>query len=165
MTRTTTRHLALFGLMVLMLVSWSGCKSGPEDNSKLGVYMVKEKQTGFYRFGPAQNQGPDFNLNTGQRVAMLVYDRAFSKVMTEDGFSGYVATEDLKVAPPPPKQQRLASSIGSPGGRRSRPLFHNSEVLESGPLFDQFNLPPLPEDPEPEASPPPDSRAVLPLPQ
>lgn len=163
MTRVAITKFALFCFIVLLVASWSGCKSGPEDNSKLGVYMVKEKQTGFYRFGPAQNQGPDFNLGNAQRVAMLEYDRAFSKVMTEDGFTGYVATEDLKPAPPPPKQQRLAA--GSPGGRGSRPLFHNSEVLESGPLFDQFNLPPLPEEPEPEETSPPDSRAVLPLPQ
>lgn len=152
--------------MVAILLIFAGCKSGPEDSSKLGVYLVQTKQTGFYRFGPAQNNGPDFNLQNGQRVAMLKYERAFSKVMMENGFSGFVATEDLKAAPPPPKQPRASRSIF--GRRRGGQITVENEVLESGPLFDQFNLPPLPEDPAPGESEiliPPETKVPLPLPR
>jgi len=159
--RTITLVRGKVGAVFIAAIFCPGCQSKPEDNSRLGVYQVNERQTAFYRYGPAQSFGPDFNLAMGQRVVVLKYENAFSRVMSEDGISGYVSTDALKAAPPPPPQKkakRWASaelpssrgssrslSGGSKKGKQSGPSSANSAIIESGPLFEP-DLPVLPEE-------------------
>ena len=82
-----------------------GCASG--DGTHAGEkYVVNTQRTLFYKLGPAQSTGPDFALYKGQQLTMQHRQFGFSQVMTEDGQSGYVATEDLAAAPPEPKPER-----------------------------------------------------------
>jgi hypothetical protein len=79
--------------------------------------------------------------------------------MTDDGQSGYVATEDLSPAPPPPKPAPVTRGglprLATRGGGRPGVSSANARVIESGPLFGPGALPPLPEPGPTEPPPPP----------
>jgi hypothetical protein len=130
----------------------TGCAT-PEGSSQVaGHFLVNTPTTPFYRYGPAQSFGPDYSLKRGQRVLVMKKESGFSRVMTEDGQSGYVATEDLVAAPPPPpppREQRRVASSGSrrksrSGSRGSGPSSANQQILQGAPLFEPGDLPPLP---------------------
>jgi hypothetical protein len=120
--------------------------------------MVGVKKSPFYKYGPAQAFGPDFALPQGQRLTLIDQSFGFSRVMTDDGISGYMPTEDLVPATPeplPPAAPRMASrrdrgDTGSGGTfyngpvRKSRPV---ERVEDAPPLFDVFDVP-LPTDPD-----------------
>ncbi|MDP9292795.1 MAG: hypothetical protein M3O82_10600 [Verrucomicrobiota bacterium] len=89
--------------------------------------MISADKSPFYKFGPAQAAGPDSMLAKNDHVWMVRREFGFSRVETEDGQFGYVATEDLKIAPPPeptptppPRQlakrtrSRLPSDVSQP---------------------------------------------------
>ena len=124
------------------------------DSSRdLGLYLVNVPQTPMFRYGPAQSFGADFNLQQGQRVVMLRREYGYSRVMTDSGQTGYVATEDIVPAPPEPKHNNSARTgklpplINVPPTGTSRPgvSSSNNHVLQGGPLFGPGDLPPLPE--------------------
>ena len=64
-------------------------------------YMITAMRTPFYRYGPAQATGADFVLMKGQNVTLMKRSFGYSQIMTADGQSGYVATEDIGPAPAP----------------------------------------------------------------
>jgi len=150
------------------------------DSSRdVGLYMVTTPQTPMFRYGPAQSFGPDFNLQQGQRVVMLRKEFGYSRVMTESGQTGYVATEDIVPAPPDPKRKdttragKLPPLMNVPPSGTSRPgvSSSNNRVLQGGPLFGPGDLPPLPEredsGPKPEfrfPKPKPGFRVTAPAP-
>jgi len=125
--------------------------------------MVGVKKSPFYKYGPAQAFGPDFALPQGQRLTLIDQSFGFSRVMTDDGISGFMPTEDLVPATPEPAPAaapRMASrrgKSGSGGGdgfytgpvRKSRPI---ERIEDAPPLFDVFDVP-LPSDPEPAGKP------------
>jgi hypothetical protein len=115
-------------------------------------FLVSAHSAQFYKYGPAQSFGADFVLPKGQRVIMLDRSFGFSRVMTEDGISGWVASEELSPAPPEPR--RVASKGARRGGGQDR-LYSgprkNSKVdsVPGDPLFDMSDLPPpMPDDVE-----------------
>ena len=120
----------------------------------MGHYTVRVA-TPIFRYGPAQSFGPDFSLQAGQHVIMLSKEFGYSRIMTDDGQSGYVATEDLVVSTPPPPPKPAATPSRGLFGRvaplpprgTARPGVSsaNNRVLEGGPLFGEGELPPLPE--------------------
>jgi len=123
-----------------------GCSSLDETRD-VGHYVVSAPKTPLYRYGPAQSFGADYNVMQGQHVVMIRRDSGYSRIMTDDGQTGYVATEDLSPAPPPPKPtpstpSRMFARGGSGGG--SRISSANRQIQESGPLFNDTDLPPLP---------------------
>ena len=75
-------------------------------------FLVSAQSAQFYKYGPAQSFGADFVLPKGQRVIMLDRSFGFSRVMTEDGISGWIASEELTAAPPEPRR------AAAKGGRR-----------------------------------------------
>jgi len=161
------RALAVAAALLAVLVG--GCSStGGATASAVGHYTVRVK-TPLYRYGPAQSFGPDFSLAQGQHVIMLKKEFGYSRVMTDDGQSGYVASEDLAVAPPPPPPPKTSSGIFSRaprsgrGGGRPGVSSANAQVIQSGPLFGEGELPPLPEK-DPLQPPPPDFRVNVPAP-
>ena len=130
-----------------------GCESSRPG--KGGVYYaVSGPQAQVYRFGPSQPTGADATLKKGQRIIMLRQEYGFSRVMTEDGMTGFIANDLITPAPPPPKpitptRSALAFAnlppLPSRGGNMPGVSSANRAILEHGPLFDQDPLPPLPE--------------------
>jgi hypothetical protein len=122
-----------------------------------GRFVVSAPKLFFYKFGPAQNSGPDFALAQGTKVTMLQRTIGFSRVMTDDGIGGYVASNGLAPAPPEP---RSASVKPSGDGSRSSlfsssPKRSNVRPTPGSPLFDMSDIPfPLQENsPPPKPSP------------
>jgi len=110
----------------------SGCALSPTAKGggpKTYRYVVIATRTPFYRYGPAQGLGPDFNLSAGQPLTLLQLDFGFSHVRTDSGQTGYVSTDDIAPAPPPPPQSTALKTKP----QKSRP-----------PDFDQPNEMPLP---------------------
>jgi hypothetical protein len=95
--KAPVKYLALAAIAAL--VSCAAPK-GPTlaANSRCVVTALR---TPFYRYGPAQATGADFVLMKGQVVTLLKRSFGYSQIMTADGTSGYVSTEDLGPAPAP----------------------------------------------------------------
>src|SRR5580704_16018184 len=100
MSRRRVSRILRSVVMMICLAALSACETNSVPSGS--KYMVSAPKAAFYKFGPAQSFGPDFALNEGARVTMLEHSFGFSRVMTEDGTAGFVATEDLKPAPPGP---------------------------------------------------------------
>jgi hypothetical protein len=134
-------------LMMLCLAAFSACES--TNNVPSGTkWVVSVPKAPFYKFGPAQTFGADFALNEGAEVIMLEHSSGYSRVMTADGTSGFVSTEDLK-----PKVTSYTTSRNVSTNyttQLNRPLFDTSTSVEKhsnvpstkgSPLFDQGDGP------------------------
>jgi hypothetical protein len=107
-------------------------------------YVVSVAKAPFYKFGPAQGFGPDFVLEEGARVTMLEHSFGYSRIMTADGTSGFVATEDLK--PFEPKYSTSPNSKANYTLQLNRPMFDqpkrsNVQPTHGSPLFDPTDTP------------------------
>ncbi|MFA7343390.1 MAG: hypothetical protein WC003_03705 [Terrimicrobiaceae bacterium] len=112
-------------------------------------YVVIRDFSPFYRLGPQQGRGADSSLRANTRVKLLRKEMGFSLVQLEDLRTGYVANENMTVAPPrPPEQVRQETEIAASKKRSGLPRGGNGPPY-SGP---QVNDTPLP-DPN---VPPPD---------
>jgi len=112
-------------------------------------YVIISDFTPFYRLGPQQGRGPDQSLRAGSRIKLLRREMGFSLVQLEDSRTGYIANENMTVAPPrPPEQIRHDEPPGTSKKRGGRSRAEDSPIY-SGP---QVNDTPLP-DPN---VPPPD---------
>ena len=134
----------------LLIVLLAGCarELAPPGSR----FQVSAHSAQFYKYGPAQSFGADFVLPKGQRVIMLDRSFGFSRVMTDDGISGWVASEDI--APAPPEPRRTTVTAGRRGGGGSPRLYSGPrkqsrvEAVPGDPLFDMSDLPPpMPEEP------------------
>jgi hypothetical protein len=143
---------AVFVALCLWL---AGCSSemAPAGSS----FVVSTQRAQFYKYGPAQSFGADFVLPKGQRVIMLQRSFGFSKVMTEDGTSGWIASEELAPAPPLPRKS-IAGRRGGSGRLYAGPRKSSKvDAVPGDPLFDMSDLPPPMTDEPP--LPKPDFRA------
>ena len=116
-------------------------------------FMVSAQSAQFYKYGPAQSFGADFVLPKGQRVIMLQRSFGFSKVMTDDGITGWIASEEMAPAPPEPRRAAMKGGRRVPGGGPPDRMYSgpqkNSKVeaVPGDPLFDMSDLPPpMPEE-------------------
>jgi hypothetical protein len=117
---------------------------------------VANTRAPFYKYGPAQSFGADFSLLQGQRVTMNERSFGYSRVTTAEGITGYVATDQLTLAPPEPMQLKpkinatLPPLIAQPKRSSGKPKRSNVAPVASDPLFDVNDVPtPMPENPEP----------------
>ena len=115
-------------------------------------YVVSVPKAPFFKFGPAQSFGPDFVLEEGAKVTMLEHSFGYSRVMTADGTSGFVSTDDLK----PDLQSYKTSPTAKTNYtlQLNRPMFDqrkHSDVppTHGSPLFDPSD------NPLPQGTPPP----------
>ena len=128
----------------------SGC-AGSKPGKDV-YFAVSAKQAQVYRFGPAQPTGADALLKQGQRVIMLRQEYGYSRVMTDDGMTGYISNDFIAPAPPPEKPRTFPGSLafgnlpplpsrgtGMPGVSSA-----NRAILQNDPLFGGGSLPPLP---------------------
>ncbi len=135
-------------------LAFSSCaKSRPgKDNT---YYAVSAAQAQLYRFGPAQPMGADLMLKKGDRIIMLRQEYGFSRVITEEGTTGYIANDFIAPAPPPEKPRTIPASalawanlppLPSRGTSVPGVSSANRAILQSDPLFGGDRLPPLPDE-------------------
>jgi hypothetical protein len=130
-----------------LLCLLTGCATSNEPMPPSNKYMVSVKSAQFYKSGPAQAFGADMTLTQGQKVTMVNREFGYSKVVLEDGTSGYMATEELKPAPPePPPPKPLPEikpqSSGATGWFSSgKPKRSNVQPTPTDPLFDVNDVP------------------------
>jgi hypothetical protein len=111
----------------------------------------------FYKYGPAQTFGPDDLLGRGTRVTLMSRDMGFSRVMLENGVTGYVANEDVDVLPPEPVPTAQPATVSQRAERLFRGPARRSNVQPTpgDPLFDMNDVPlPIKEDAEQAPAPP-----------
>jgi hypothetical protein len=127
-------------------------------------YIVSAPTTSFFKYGPAQEFGPDLTLTNGQHVTMLHKEFGYSRIMTDTGVSGYVSNDDIKALPPTPVPKPTPNPTASRGffSRHFGPA--SNFKPSSDPLFDVNDVPPppMPANPSkpaaPAATPPPNFR-------
>ena len=136
--------------LLAALVFLSGCASQTFAPEVAPEYVIIRDFSAFYRLGPQQARGADTSLRTGSRVKLLRKEMGFSLVQLEDDLrTGYVANENMAVAPPrPPGEIRKEAEVAALKKRGGSQRGDNGPVY-SGP---QVNDTPLP-DPN---VPPPD---------
>jgi len=139
-----------YPVILICLAVLAGCETTPGVSG--GRALVAVSTTAFYKYGPAQTFGPDFLLKQDTKVTVLKRDWAFTRVMTDDGTAGYIASEDLKAAPPePPPMTGSASGVRTTSS--GKPKRSNVESTPGSPLFDMTDLPALPADELPKPAP------------
>lgn len=138
--------MALAGVCAALLI---GCATSTPGKGN-AYYAVSANQAQVYRFGPAQPTGADALLKQGQRVIMLRQEYGYSRVMTEDGMTGYIANDFIAPAPPPEKPRAFPGNytmnlppLPSRGTSMPGVSSANRAILQNDPLFGG-KLPPLP---------------------
>ncbi|MEI6278778.1 MAG: hypothetical protein WCQ16_05265 [Verrucomicrobiae bacterium] len=105
-------------------------------------YVIVRDFSPFYRLGPQQGKGPDASLSTGIRVKLLRREMGFSLVQLEDLRTGYIANENMTVAPPRPPEQVQKEEAGESSKKRGGKSRGENSPVYSGP---QINDTPLPD--------------------
>ncbi len=116
--RQTSLWLALFAAAVIL----SGCAASQTYTPETAPeYVMIRDFTPFYRLGPMQGR-PDASLPAGTRVKLLRQEMGFSLVQLSDNRTGYVANENMVVAPklPPSATGSDSSSSSAPSGKKRR---------------------------------------------
>jgi hypothetical protein len=115
--------------------------------------QITSSRAPFYKYGPAQTFGPDEILGRGTRVTLMSRDMGFSRVMLENGVTGYVANEDVDVLPPEPVPTAQPAVVTQRAERlfRGSPRRSNVQPTPGDPLFDMSDMPlPIKEEPTPQ---------------
>jgi hypothetical protein len=95
-----TKFLALCLLAGLGVGACSLTKKNIIGGSGNGqFYAVTATSAPFYKYGPQQGNGPDMQLPRDTLVTLIRPSFGYSKVHLANGQEGYVASEDIKVAP------------------------------------------------------------------
>ena len=99
----TTLHVAAVAVVLATLLP--GCASrsrNPVTRANSGkIFAVTANQTSFYRYGPQQGSGADQQLPKDTLVTLIRPSFGYCKVqLLENSAEGYVASEDIRPAPP-----------------------------------------------------------------
>ncbi|MEO5719883.1 MAG: hypothetical protein ABIR71_00250 [Chthoniobacterales bacterium] len=143
--------IALSGVVFLSACATNGSKPTVKiTNGKM--FAVIADTTSFYRYGPQQGNGPDQELPRDTVMTLIRPSFGYSKVQLLAGAEGYVASEDIKPAPP-----TLLAALNAPppsthsgaGSERENFDIHSSEPPPPEDLPDP-DLPPTSVEPPPE---------------
>ena len=150
---------ALGGILTLLAVCATSCSTSdlgaPTASNSGKYYAVSVKQAEFYFYGPQQANGPDQKLPQDTLVMLIRPSFGYSKVNLMNGQQGYVASQDIRAAPPEVVSAATAPAISSGSNETSRgPKFRfDPRVIPPEPLPNDAPEPtPIPET---EASPSP----------
>jgi hypothetical protein len=107
-------------------------------------YAVTVESADFYSYGPQQANGPDKKLEKGTLMNLIRPSFGYCKVKLTSGAQGFVAHEDIGVAP-----ATLVSAATAPPPRDAPARFHLDSpdprlVTPSEPL-PEFEPTPIPE--------------------
>lgn len=135
-------------IILLLFTGLSACggKSRALRLSDSQVFAVTADSASFYRYGPQQGNGPDQFLPKDTLMTVIRPSFGYCKVQLLDGPEGYVASDDIRPAPP-----TLLAALNPPEPDRAEENFDVSSA----------------EPPPPEDLPSPDlpATAVEPLPE
>lgn len=98
-----SRAVYILGFASLLAVS-SGCSTAQKNNAAASglspkYYAVTAGSSAFFRYGPQQGNGADMSLPKDTLVTVLRPSFGYYKVQLASGEQGYVASEDVGVAP------------------------------------------------------------------
>ena len=127
----------LGGILALLAVCGTSCSTSdlraPTTANSGKYYAVSAKRAEFYLYGPQQASGPDLKLPQDTLVMLIRPSFGYSKVKLMNGQQGYVASQDIRAAPP-----EVVSAVTSPpvSNETSRnPKFHlDPRLLSPEPL-------------------------------
>ena len=91
---------------ILVLLAWCGTScstsdpTAPTASNSGKYYAVSVKQAAFYLYGPQQGNGPDRKLPQDTLMTLIRPSFGYSKVQLMNGQQGYVASQDIRSAPP-----------------------------------------------------------------
>lgn len=124
-------------LLLFAALAFAGCAMETYAPDAAPEYVIIRDFTAFYRLGPEQGRGADASLRPQTRVKLLRREMGFSLVQLEDLRTGYVANENMAVAPPritaPSSMKPEAGSRKHGGKTNGRPY--------SGPQVNETPLP------------------------
>ena len=117
--RTAKCGTASSAVVLILLVHFlAGCASG-QGTAKLAkvgkFYAVTSDKTAFYKYGPQQGNGADLELPKDTLLTLVKSSFGYCKVTLTSGEQGYVAKEDINVAPP-----NLVAAVTNPAGSAAR---------------------------------------------
>lgn len=146
-------------LLVLLAFCGTSCSTpelaAPAAASNSGqYYVVSAREAKFFHYGPQQATGPDEKLAQGTLVTLIRPEFGYRKVQLSNGLQGYVASQDIHVAPP-----EVVQAATNPNPTVSGTSEPNRNRRSRDNMVDPRFLPPppaLPED-EPEPTPIPGS--------
>jgi len=145
----------LSGILTLLGLFGTSCSTSdstaPTASNSGKYYAVSVKQAEFYLYGPQQGNGPDQKLPQDTLVMLIRPSFGYSKVQLMNGQQGYVASQDIRAAPPQLVSAETARAVPPSGHETGRtPKFR----------FDPRSIPaePLPND-APEPTPIPETKA------
>ncbi len=140
------RILAVLGVALLASCASRGGNPVAKEN-KGKIFAVSVEQTSFFRYGPQQGNGPDQTLPKDTLMTLIRPSFGYCKVHLMAGAEGFVASEDIRPAPP-----TLLAALNPP-----------APVPEAEHFDMQSSEPPPPESlPDPDL--PPASAEPLPEP-
>src|SRR2546421_316177 len=94
----------LGGILTLLGLCGTSCSTSdstaPTASNSGKYYAVSVKQAEFYFYGPQQANGPDQKLPQDTLVMLIRPSFGYSKVKLMNGQQGYVASQDIRAAPP-----------------------------------------------------------------
>jgi hypothetical protein len=99
---------------------------GSSDGAQ--IYSVTKEKAPFYKFGPQQGNGPDTELPRDTLMTLIRPSFGYCKVHLANGQEGYVAREDITIAPPALIAAANAPSPGTaPGAHGERFNLNSSD--------------------------------------
>src|SRR5437762_4792580 len=103
----------LSGILTLLGLCGTSCSTSdstaPTASNSGKYYAVSVKKAEFYFYGPQQVNGPDQKLPQDTLVMLIRPSFGYSKVKLMNGQQGYVASQDIRAAPP-----ELVSAVTAP---------------------------------------------------
>ena len=145
-------------LLVLLAFCGTSCSTpesaAPAASNSGQYYVVSAREAKFFHYGPQQATGPDEKLAQGTLVTLIRPEFGYRKVQLSNGLQGYVASQDIHVAPP-----EVVQAATNPNPTVSGTSEPNRNRRSRDNTVDPRFLPPppaLPED-EPEPTPIPGS--------
>lgn len=147
----STRRGAAIAIAVVS-ACLAACSTGSNPVAKATsekLFAVTADKTSFYRYGPQQGNGEDQSLPKDTLMTLIRPSFGYSKVHLVTGGEGYVASEDIRPAPPTllAALNAPATAVGSSSAREKFDV-QSSEPPPPEALPDP-DLPPVAAEPLP----------------
>jgi hypothetical protein len=133
-------------LSLAATLSFAACASSKKVIPPGAPCVVTGARAQLFKYGPAQSFGADLTLEYGTHVTMIQRAYGYSRVMTENGITGFVSNDEIDPVntPPPKKDEKPPVTNRTLPKAFTGPVKHSNVAPTPGdPLFD-VNDTPLP---------------------